>query len=81
MARKTFEVQALKDRVNTLCDPKRCPTLSAGDRMMAASVLAGVLHDTGNYNGFKFLDVEYVTDADGMIVDTIIPDESARKYY
>ena len=81
MARKTFEVQSLKDRVNTICDPKRCPTISAEERMMAGAILAGVLMDTDNYKGFRFLDVTYVTDDDGMIVDTIIPDESARRYY
>lgn len=81
MARKTFDVQAFKDRVNTICDPKRCPTLTVGDRMMAAELLSSVLHDTGNYNGFRFLDVEYVTDDDGTIVDAIIPDESARRYF
>jgi hypothetical protein len=81
MARKTFDVAVLKDRVNALCDPKRCPVLSADDRKMAAAILSTVLHETGNYKGFMFLDVEHVTDDDGMIVDSIIPDETARRYY
>jgi hypothetical protein len=81
MARKTFEVETFKNHVNTILDPMRCPTLTADDRMMAAALLATVLHDTGNYKGFRFLDVEYVTDDDGMIVESIVADESARRYY
>ncbi len=81
MARKTFDVQEFKARVNTILDPKRCPELSADNRVTAASLLASVLHDTGNYRGFQFLDVTHVTDDDGLIVDSIIPDDSARRYY
>lgn len=55
--------------------------MNADNRATAAAILSGILHDTGNYRGFRFLDVEHVTDEDGMIVESIIPDDTARKYF
>jgi hypothetical protein len=81
MSRKTFEVEPIKDWINKILDPKQCAALNADNRETAAAILSGILHDSGNYKGFRFLDVEYVTDDDGMIVETIVPDESARRYY
>jgi hypothetical protein len=81
MSRKTVEVEPIKDWINKILDPKQCPELGPENRQTAATILSGILHDSGNYKGFRFLDMEFVTDVDGMIVDTVIPDETARRYY
>ena len=76
--RKTVEVGTLLYRVNYFLKNDRS---TADEREVMCTFIEGVLHDTGNYRGFKFLDVEHVTDDDGLIVDSIIPDETARRYY
>lgn len=53
MARKTFNVSELVDMVNHLC--KDSVPESAGIRQGAMLVLERVLHETGNYRGFRYL--------------------------
>lgn len=53
MARKTFSVDALRDMVNQMC--KDSVPESQGIRQGAMLVLEQVLHDTGNYKGFRYL--------------------------
>jgi len=53
MARKTYDVEALVALVNGICkdsDPSR-----ADVRQGAMNVLEAVLHQTGNYKGFRYL--------------------------
>ena len=53
MARKTYDVGALIDLVNSICKDSDA---SAWDvRQGAMHVLEAVLHQTGNYNGFRYL--------------------------
>jgi len=57
MARKTFEVNALKNKINGMIARSTC---SAAEREVMAMVLSDVLHDTGNYNGFRYLGIDEV---------------------
>ena len=53
MARKTFEVETLKNRINS--------HLAAGGsfdkhyRVALITLLESILHETGNYKGFRYL--------------------------
>lgn len=53
MARKTFNVDELRNLVNRMC--KDSVPENAGIRQGAMLVLEQVLHDTGNYRGFCHL--------------------------
>lgn len=55
--RKTFNVEAFRDKVNWRL--KNC-TLSDDGLSTLCQALEDVLHDTGNYNGFRFLSVNEV---------------------
>lgn len=68
--RKTFEVDAFRQRINKILDVKICPTLTPDNRATAAALLSEVLCDTGNYKGFRFTD-----GANGDV------DDSRRHYY
>ena len=52
MARKTFDVEALKTEVNRRNQESTC---NADKRAGWNSMLEEVLHSTGNYKGFGFL--------------------------
>lgn len=79
--RKTVSVSWVAERINNLLAYR----VSLGDsiarltpeqayRRGAASVLESILHETGNYHGFGYLDVDRTTDP------PTIPDESRRQY-
>lgn len=53
MARKTFDVEALRQSVNTRLQLSTC---SPEERMAMFSILEEVLIATGNYKGFNFTD-------------------------
>lgn len=73
MRRKTFDVATLKRDVN---ERLRASTCSPEARFAMASVLATVLHATGNYNGFKYIELEGKDPADVTEFD-----ESRRFYF
>ena len=55
MARKTFDVSKIKDRVNFyLLNSKDS---NRGERRGMMTMLEGILHDSGNYRGFGYLSV------------------------
>lgn len=52
MARKTFEVETLKNQINhMLATSENGPNFRSG----LALLLENVLHETGNYKGFRYL--------------------------
>jgi hypothetical protein len=53
MARKTIEVQQIKDLVNFQLRNSTCATPDR--RQGAIDILEAVLHYTGNYKGFRYL--------------------------
>jgi len=79
--RKTISVALILKRVNHLLaypntrgDSIARLTPEQAYRRGAASVLEGILHETGNYQGFSFHNVDHTTDP------PTIPDESRRTY-
>lgn len=60
MSRKTIEVSKLVDIVNGMC--KNGSAQNKGERQGAMLLLEQVLHDTGNYKGFRSLLKEEVAD-------------------
>lgn len=50
--RKTFEIDDLKQMVNSRLKESTC---SPDERFAMASILEDVLHRTGNYRGFTYL--------------------------
>lgn len=89
--RKTFEVEKLKAIVNIA---NMSIYGSKDQRDGANSLLEHVLHETGNYKGFKYLREEDLPTVDhdgkrikpGIIFDHenhnhVYPDESRRMYY
>ena len=54
MARKTIEVATIRDLVNTYNE--RSADHMAQERAALNTLLEIVLHDTGNYHGFEYLD-------------------------
>lgn len=71
--RKMFQVDALRTNVNSMLAGSTC---SPAERIGMASVLESVLHDTGNYRGFRYLDAKF--DENGVCFSG---DESRRGYY
>ena len=64
MPRKTFNVSELVDLVNGICkdsDPSREDV-----RQGAMNVLETVLHESGNYKGFRYLLAEETTGRPGV---------------
>lgn len=67
MPRKTFDVQSFKDYVNEFLENENIP-FAVKDGMISA--LDHVLHSTGNYKGFRYLDSYNGEDPEfGMIDD------------
>jgi len=62
MARKTFEVEAVLDHVNNML---KTNYWSKETRIGMFLVLENILHNTGNYNGFRYLSNLEV--GDGML--------------
>ena len=77
MSRKTFSVLALTQRTNAYLatDAKR----DGAARQALMTILESVLHETGNYNGFKYLTAKNIdianatpginTTPDGQFID------------
>lgn len=57
MKRKTFEVNTIKTKVNSMLADSVC---SPDGRMGMLHVLETILHETGNYAGFRYLEVSEV---------------------
>ena len=73
MSRKTIPVGTLTAKINSMLALSTC---SPVERLAMANVLEAVLHDTGNYRGFRCLDAKF--DESGQLVSG---DESRRYYY
>lgn len=71
--RKTVAVADLKDRVNKIL--AHAPT-TRQNRIAVASLLEGVLMDTGNYKGFQYLHTEL--DLNGQLRPK--HDDTRRRY-
>jgi len=73
MSRKTVAIDTLKARVN-----RDLARESGTDeaRLAVAYVLESMLHETGNYRGFRYLEV--TVDADGKVQ---IGNETRREYF
>jgi hypothetical protein len=64
MGRKTIEVGTLLYRVNYFLKNDKG---SADERDVLSSFIEGILHDTGNYEGYRYLDAkEYPGAAEGL---------------
>lgn len=70
--RRTLRVDDLRAKVNAMLATSTC---SPAERGAMATVLESVLHDTGNYRGFRYLDATF---RDGELISG---DESRRAYY
>ena len=56
-ARKTIEVGTLLHRVNYFLASDRS---TADEREVMCTFIEGVLHDTGNYRGYRYLDTDQI---------------------
>jgi hypothetical protein len=56
-ARKTVEVGTLLHRVNYFLANDRS---TADEREVMCTFIEGVLHDTGNYRGYRYLDTDQI---------------------
>ena len=56
-ARKTVEVGTLLHRVNYFLASKNT---TAEEREVMCTFIEGVLHDTGNYRGYRYLDTDQI---------------------
>ena len=64
MGRKTIEVGTLLYRVNYFLKNDKG---SADERDVLSSFIEGILHDTGNYEGYRYLYAkEYPGEAEGL---------------
>lgn len=57
MSRKTFKVDEFKNQINELLAGSTCSRDVRNGMMTALQV---VLHDTGNYHGFRYLDITQI---------------------
>lgn len=57
MKRKTFEVNNIRTKVNSMLADSIC---SPDGRIGMLHVLETILHETGNYEGFRYLEVTEV---------------------
>jgi len=83
-ARKTITVESLRDKVNFMIEAT--PDDMTRERQALAMVLESVLHDTGNYHGFQYRDIDHSTlSAEGYPTDSHggrgFGDETRRRYY
>ena len=76
MARKTIDVQRLKERANVML-ANSADDMHEG-RIAIALLLEWVLMDTGNYHGFRYLPgvIDFTTDP-----PSVIGDDTRRNYY
>lgn len=73
MARKTIDVQAVKDRSNYMLTVLVTPEA----RMGVSTLLESILFTTDNYNGFRYLPSEL--NEDGSLKEDY--DTTQRQYY
>lgn len=73
MARKTYPVADLIDHANRVIDHAK----TMDERRAVAHLLESVLHETGNYKGFRYLSSEL--NDDGRLRDGY--DDTNRYYY
>jgi len=59
--RKTFEVEALKNKVNGML--KNLPDEDVAARNALQVLVESVLHESGNYSGFQYLDARDMEDS------------------
>lgn len=81
--RKTFKVEILKKKINGRNRQSIC---SADCRNAWNSVLADILMDTGNYEGFRYLDKDEVPAGELPGIEresglSTFPDSSRVEYY
>ena len=76
MARKTIEVAKVRDTINEMIEYSWRHHLNTGEagRYSLGIALESILHDTGNYKGFKYLDGHEAVIANEY-------DESSRRYF
>lgn len=74
--RKTFSVAELKARVNRMLTESKPEMVES--RVTAACLLETVLHETGNYLGFRYLPSELSPNGTQLRRGA---DESRREYY
>lgn len=90
-ARKTVEVGTLLYRLNYFLKNDKG---SVDEREVMCSFVEGILHDTGNYEGYRYLDArEYAGEAEGLgsrrfyfvsskiVADYNAAEELVAKYY
>jgi hypothetical protein len=71
--RKTTNVETVRNRVNILLAN---PNVSDEYRLGAAAILESILHDTGNYQGYSYVGIEFPKGE-----DPIIPNMTMRHYF
>lgn len=88
MSRKTFEVDTLRERANALLvmpdsvNPLETLRERQAQRIGAIALIESVLHATGNYRGFRYLDSEYLPAAEQTSDSVLRPgyDDTRRRY-
>ena len=83
--RKTIQVEDLRKTVNDMLKAET----SKEERMGMITVLESVLHSTGNYNGFKYLDKREVPNGhrpgirgyDGTYEENFRDTDDSRRFY
>ena len=80
MSRKTIEVEFVKNRVNEMLANSTC---SPKERRAMAIVLDIILHETGNYRGFRYLqlDSQYREDWVATVNAGTLNDELRGRYF
>ncbi len=73
--RKTFSVAKMLKKVNFFLEHSE-PT-KLGERNALHSLMGSILHETGNYKGFCYLDITHNSTG----VSPIINDESRKFFY
>lgn len=57
MARKTFSVEFIRNKTNMMLKDSTC---NAASREGMIAILTEILHESGNYHGFRYLMVDEV---------------------
>jgi hypothetical protein len=74
MARKTYEIASLRNKVNSMIAHSHANACPKDGRIALFVLLESVLHDTGNYKGFQYLDGHEAVRRGEY-------DDTARKYH
>jgi hypothetical protein len=78
MARKTVEVQGLKELTNRHLALRDDKVSTPASRQAVSSILEAVLHQTDNYKGFKYRLSEWDVEAQELREGY---DDTRREYY